>query len=128
MNGKTNSAQTQENPTDGTQTEETVSSMEEKIVANIKTVYDPEIPVNLYDLGLIYKIAVTPKDNGKFDVAIDMTLTSPQCPIAEEMPLRVQEAVARADGVGKVTVNLIWDPPWDKSRMTDEARMQLDMF
>jgi len=124
----TNSEQTQEYPTDETKTEETVSSMEEKIVANIKTVYDPEIPVNLYDLGLIYKIAVTPVENGLFDVVVDMTLTSPQCPIAEEMPLRVQEAVARTEGVGIVTVNLIWDPPWDKSRMTDEARMQLNMF
>ena len=106
----------------------TVASMEEIVVSRIKTVFDPEIPVNVYDLGLIYRVDVTPLENGKFDVAIDMTLTSPQCPIAEEMPLRVQEAVARADGVGKVMVDLIWEPPWDKSRMTDEALMQLDMF
>lgn len=106
----------------------TVAAMEELVVASIKTVFDPEIPVNIYDLGLIYKIEVTPAQEGKVDVAIDMTLTSPQCPIAEEMPLRVQEAVYRAEGIGKVTVNLVWDPPWDKSRMSDEARMQLDMF
>ncbi len=106
----------------------TIASVEEQVVSHIKTVYDPEIPVNLYDLGLIYKIEVTPAEDGKFDVAVEMTLTSPHCPIAEEMPVRVQEAVARAEGIGKVTVTLVWDPPWDKSRMSDEARMMLDMF
>ncbi len=127
MSDNTNSACPEESAP-ANEAEEPVPSIEEKVVANIKTVYDPEIPVNLYDLGLIYKVEVTKAEGGAFDVAIDMTLTSPQCPIAEEMPLRVQEAVSRAEGIGKVTVNLVWDPPWDKSRMSDEARMQLDMF
>ena len=110
------------------QAAEALSPIGELVIAQIRTVYDPEIPVNVFDLGLIYNIDVTTKKNGKFDVKIDMTLTSPHCPIAEEMPLRVQEAVLRADGADKVAVNLVWDPPWDKSRMTDIARMQLDMF
>ncbi len=100
----------------------------ERVIARIKTVYDPEIPVNLYDLGLIYKIDVAPKEDGSFNATIDMTLTSPNCPIAEEIPIRVQEAVLKEDGAKTVKVNLVWDPPWDKSRMSDEARMQLDMF
>ncbi|MFA5041390.1 MAG: iron-sulfur cluster assembly protein [Bdellovibrionales bacterium] len=100
----------------------------ERVVDQIKTVYDPEIPVNVYDLGLIYKVDIAPAENGKSDVKIEMTLTSPNCPIADEMPLRVNEAVRALDDVDKVFVNLVWDPPWDKSRMSDEARMQLDMF
>jgi FeS assembly SUF system protein len=100
----------------------------ERVIEQVKTVYDPEIPVNLYDLGLIYRIDVAPKENGAFDVEIDMTLTSPNCPIADHMPLLVQRAVEGTEGANEVKVNLVWDPPWDKSRMTDEARMMLDMF
>jgi len=98
------------------------------VIEQIKTVYDPEIPVNLYDLGLIYKVGVTPKENSAADVEIDMTLTTPNCPIADQMPLLVQRAVEGTEGVNQVKVNLVWDPPWDKSRMTDEARIMLDMF
>ncbi len=105
-----------------------ISDLGEQLIARLKTVYDPEIPVNVYDLGLIYKIDVNPSDDGSFDVAIDMTLTTPNCPVAEQMPSMVQLAARGAEGVREVNVNLVWDPPWDKSCMTDEARMQLNMF
>jgi FeS assembly SUF system protein len=99
----------------------------QRVIDQLRTVYDPEIPVNIYDLGLIYDITIAP--NGKvFDVKIDMTLTSPNCPIAEHMPILAQRAVEELEEAKEVMVNLVWDPPWDKSRMTDEARMQLDMF
>lgn len=105
-----------------------ISTIGDRILARLKTVYDPEIPVNIYDLGLIYKIDVNPATDNAFDVTIDMTLTTPNCPVAGQMPAMVQHAVSGAEGVGEVTVNLIWDPPWEKSRMSDEARMQLNMF
>jgi FeS assembly SUF system protein len=107
---------------------EALTPLGERVIAQIKTVYDPEIPVNVFDLGLIYNIDVTTKENNTFDVKIDMTLTTPNCPIAEEMPLRVKKAVQATEGADEVIVNLVWDPPWDLSRMSDEARMQLDMF
>jgi len=110
------------------ETPEELSALGERVIAQIKTVYDPEIPVNVYDLGLIYNIDITTNEDKTFNVKIDMTLTSPNCPIADEIPVRVQEAVLKDEGAKDVKVNLIWDPPWDKSRMTDEARMQLDMF
>lgn len=99
-----------------------------RVIEQLRLVYDPEIPVNVYDLGLIYKIDIATRDDGTFDVIIDMTLTTPNCPIAEQIPVMIQEAVQNADGVGDVKVNLVWDPPWDRSRMSDEARMMLDMF
>ena len=105
-----------------------ISALGDRILDQLKTVFDPEIPVNIYDLGLIYKIDVLPKDDSTFDVAIDMTLTTPNCPVAGQMPMMVQMAVRNAEGVNEVNVNLVWDPPWEKSRMTDEARMQLNMF
>jgi len=105
-----------------------ISDLGERIIAQLKTVHDPEIPVNIYDLGLIYKVDVNPGEGDAFNVAIDMTLTTPNCPVAGQMPAMVQQAVARAEGVGDVDVNLVWDPPWEKSRMTDEARMMLNMF
>src|SRR6478609_1926719 len=94
------------------------------IVAALKTVYDPEIPADIYELGLIYKIDV---DNDR-NVAIDMTLTAPGCPVAGEMPQWVENAVATVQGVQNVTVALVFDPPWDQSRMSDEARVSLDMW
>jgi FeS assembly SUF system protein len=100
----------------------------ERIVEQLKTIYDPEIPVNLYDLGLIYKIDIKEKENGLSNVEIDMTLTSPTCPIADTMPVMVQRAVEGLAGISEVTVNLVWDPPWDQSHMSDEARIMLDMF
>ena len=97
---------------------------EEAIIDAIKTVYDPEIPVNLYDLGLIYRLDRA--ENG--DVAIDMTLTAPACPVAGEMPGKVAEAVATVPGVGTVEVHLVWEPPWTKDRMSEDAKLALDMF
>jgi FeS assembly SUF system protein len=94
------------------------------IVAALKTVYDPEIPADIYELGLIYKIDVDDERN----VDIEMTLTAPGCPVAGEMPQWVENAVGSVAGVGKVTVKLTFDPPWDQSRMSDEARLALGMF
>ena len=94
------------------------------IVAALKTVFDPEIPADIYELGLIYKIDVDDDRN----VAIEMTLTSPGCPVAGEMPQWVENAVASVTGVGQVKVTLTFDPPWDKDRMSDEAKLTLNMF
>ena len=94
------------------------------IVAALKTVYDPEIPADIYELGLIYKIDM----DGDRDVAIVMTLTAPGCPVAGEMPQWVENAVASVTGVGQVKVTLTFDPPWDKDRMSDEAKLALNMF
>src|ERR1700756_2379284 len=94
------------------------------IVAALKTVYDPEIPADIYELGLIYKVDIA--DNR--GVTVDMTLTTPNCPSAAELPAMVENAVASVAGVGEVKVNVIWDPPWDQSRMSDEARVALNMW
>jgi FeS assembly SUF system protein len=94
------------------------------IVAALKTVYDPEIPADIYELGLIYKIDVDDARN----VAVEMTLTAPGCPVAGEMPIWVENAVGGVPGVGQVSVKLTFDPPWDQSRMSDEARLALGMF
>jgi FeS assembly SUF system protein len=94
------------------------------MVAALKTVFDPEIPVDIYELGLVYKIDV---DDGR-NVEIDMTLTAPGCPVAGEMPTWVENAVASVQGVGNVKVNLVFDPPWEPSRMSEEAQVALNMF
>lgn len=94
------------------------------MIGAIKTVYDPEIPVDIYELGLIYRIDIDDERN----VDIDMTLTAPGCPVAGEMPLWVQDAVRSVAGVNEVSVNMVFDPPWDPSRMSDEARVALNMF
>jgi FeS assembly SUF system protein len=96
----------------------------EKLVTALKTVYDPEIPVDIYELGLIYKVDVA--DN--YDTTVDMTLTAPGCPVAGEMPGMVQQALETIDGVGKVTVNMTFDPPWTPERMSDEAKLELNMY
>jgi FeS assembly SUF system protein len=98
--------------------------LREPIIAALRGVHDPEIPVNIYDLGLIYSVDIAP--NG--DVAIDMTLTAPACPVAGMMPIMVRDAVARVDGVGEVRVELVWDPPWGQEQMSDEARLQLGLM
>jgi len=103
---------------------EQLEQMTADIVAALKTVYDPEIPADIYELGLIYKIDIDDDRN----IGIDMTLTAPGCPVAGEMPIWVENAVGSIDGVGQVTVNLTFDPPWDQSRMSDEARLALNMF
>lgn len=99
-------------------------AMRDKLVTALKSVYDPEIPVDIYELGLIYR--VEQQDDGSVD--IDMTLTAPGCPVAEHMPVWVRDAVKDVEGVGEVRVNMVFDPPWDPSRMSDEARLMLDMF
>jgi FeS assembly SUF system protein len=95
-----------------------------EIVKALKTVHDPEIPADIYELGLVYRIDVS--DSG--DVNIDMTLTAPGCPVAGEMPAWVQNAVSAVPGVAGVNVTMVFDPPWDTSRMSDEARIALDMW
>jgi FeS assembly SUF system protein len=95
-----------------------------KLVTALKTVYDPEIPVDIYELGLIYKVDVA--DNK--DVAVDMTLTAPNCPVAGEMPGMVQAALQLVDGIGEVSVNMTFDPPWTPERMSEEAKLELNMF
>lgn len=95
-----------------------------RIVAALRTVHDPEIPVNIYDLGLIYRIK--PQDDGL--VEIDMTLTAPGCPVAGEMLSWVEKAVIEIDGIDKVEVRLVFDPPWDSSRMTDEVKLELGLL
>ncbi len=96
----------------------------EAIIKALRSVYDPEIPVNLYDLGLIYRIDIAP--NGEVD--IDMTLTAPACPVAGMMPVMVRNAVKAVEGVGEVRVELVWDPPWSPEQMSDEAKLQLGML
>jgi FeS assembly SUF system protein len=103
---------------------EELDRMTDDIVAALKTVYDPEIPADIYELGLIYRVDIDDDRN----VAIDMTLTAPGCPVAGEMPGWVENAVATVPGVQNVTVNMVFDPPWDQSRMSDEARVALDMW
>lgn len=100
----------------------------EKVLAGIRGVYDPEIPVNVYELGLIYKVDIRDSLDGKADVYVEMTLTSPACPVAQEMPAMVQNAIFPVEGVGNVDVEIIWDPPWDPSKMAETAKLQLNMF
>ena len=101
-----------------------LTRLTDDIVSALKTVYDPEIPADIYELGLIYRIDVA-DDRA---VSIDMTLTTPNCPSAQELPTMVENAVASVPGVGAVKVEIVWDPPWDPSRMSDEARAVLNMW
>ena len=96
----------------------------EGIIDALKEIYDPEIPVNIYDLGLIYGVDVT--DDGH--AVVTMTLTTPHCPVAESMPAEVELRVGAVPGVGDVEVNLVWDPPWDPQKMSDEAKLELGML
>lgn len=101
-----------------------IDRLTDDIIAALKTVFDPEIPVDIYELGLIYKVEV---DDSKL-VLIDMTLTAPACPVAGEMPTWVETAVSAVPGVSGAKVAMVFDPPWDQSRMSDEARVALDMW
>jgi FeS assembly SUF system protein len=103
---------------------EEIDRLTDDIIAALKTVYDPEIPSDIYELGLIYRVDISDDRH----VAIDMTLTAPGCPVAGEMPGWVENAVATVNGVSGVSVNMTFDPPWDQSRMSDEARVALDMW
>ena len=131
MNARVDPAETDPAPAD-TPAPETASAipqaeldaLTDKLIEAFKTVFDPEIPVDIYELGLIYKVDVSDDR----DVAIDMTLTAPGCPVAGEMPDWVRDAVLKVDGIKSCAVNLVFDPPWDPSRMSDEAKLQLNMF
>jgi len=96
----------------------------ESVIEALREIYDPEIPVNIYDLGLIYGVEVTPDA----DVVVSMTLTTPHCPVAESMPGEVELRVSSVPGVRDAEVNLVWDPPWDPAKMSDEARLELGML
>ena len=101
-----------------------LARLTDDVIAALKTVYDPEIPSDIYELGLVYKIDIA-DDRA---VAVEMTLTTPNCPSAQELPIMVENAVASVPGVGEVKVNIVWDPPWDPSRMSEEARAVLNMW
>jgi FeS assembly SUF system protein len=103
---------------------EEIERLTGEIINALKTVYDPEIPADIYELGLIYRVDI--EDDRA--VKVDMTLTTPNCPSAQELPEMVENAVASVPGVGEVKVSVVWDPPWDQSRMTDEARLVLNMW
>ena len=96
----------------------------EAVIEALKDIYDPEIPVNIYDLGLIYDVEITPDHHAR----VKMTLTTPHCPVAESMPGEVELRVGAVPGIGDAEVELVWDPPWDPSKMTDEARLELGML
>ena len=100
-----------------------MSELKEKVISEIKKIYDPEIPVNIYELGLIYNIDIDEKNK----VNIDMTLTSPNCPVAESLPNSVKDSVLKVDGVSDVDLNLVWDPPWDKDKMSEAAKLELNL-
>lgn len=105
-------------------TQAELDRLTDKLIEAFKTVFDPEIPVDIYELGLIYKVDVSDDR----DVAVDMTLTAPGCPVAGEMPGWVEDAVRTIPEVRNIKVDLVFDPPWDPSRMSDEAKLQLNMF
>ena len=100
-----------------------MSDIKSKVIEEIKKIFDPEIPVNIYDLGLIYGINVD--ENNK--VNIDMTLTSPNCPVAESLPNEVKDNIMKIEGVSDVNLNLVWEPPWDKDKMTEAAKLELNL-
>ena len=100
-----------------------MSDIKNKIIEKIKKIFDPEIPVNIYDLGLIYGINVD--ENNK--VNIDMTLTSPNCPVAESLPNEVKDNIMKIEGVSDVNLNLVWEPPWDKDKMSEAAKLELNL-
>ena len=100
-----------------------MSDIKKRVIEEVKKIYDPEIPVNIYELGLIYKI----EDDEKNKINIDMTLTSPNCPVAESLPKEVKENIMKVEGVSDVNLNLVWEPPWDKDRMSDVAKLELNL-
>ena len=100
-----------------------MSNIKDKIIEEIKKIFDPEIPVNIYELGLIYKIDVDEKNK----VNVDMTLTSPNCPVAESLPNEVKESIMKVEGVSDVNLNLVWEPPWDKDKMSEAAKLELNL-
>ncbi|MBL6857217.1 MAG: SUF system Fe-S cluster assembly protein [Pelagibacteraceae bacterium] len=100
-----------------------MSELKEKIISEIKKIYDPEIPVNIYELGLIYKVEIYDKNK----VNVEMTLTSPNCPVAESLPNSVKENIMKVEGITDVDLKLVWDPPWDKDKMSEAAKLELNL-
>ena len=100
-----------------------MSDIKNKVIEEIKKIYDPEIPVNIYELGLIYKIEIDTKNK----VNIDMTLTSPNCPVAESLPRQVKDHIMKIQDVSDVNLKLVWEPPWDKSKMSEAAKLELNL-
>ena len=100
-----------------------MSNLKEKIISEIKKIYDPEIPVNIYELGLIYKIEITEKQK----VLVEMTLTTPNCPVAESLPKSVKDNILQIEGVNDVDLKLVWDPPWNKDKMSEAAKLELNI-
>ena len=97
--------------------------LKDQIIAEIKKIYDPEIPVNIYELGLIYDIKIENKNTAK----VKMTLTSPNCPVAESLPREVKDGIMQVEGIDKVDLDLVWDPPWDKTMMSESAKLELNL-
>ena len=100
-----------------------IMNLKDKIIVEIKKIYDPEIPVNIYELGLIYDINIDKKNN----VKVNMTLTTPNCPVAESLPKEVKDSIMEIKQVNKVDLDLVWDPPWDKSMMSEAAKLELNL-
>ena len=100
-----------------------MNDIKSKVIEEIKKIYDPEIPVNIYELGLIYKVEVDVKNK----VNIDMTLTSPNCPVAESLPKEVKDNILTVEGVSDVSLNLVWEPPWDQDKMSEAAKLELNL-
>ena len=100
-----------------------MNDIKSKVIEEIKKIYDPEIPVNIYELGLIYKLEVDVKNK----VNIDMTLTSPNCPVAESLPKEVKDNILKVEGVSDVSLNLVWEPPWDQDKMSEAAKLELNL-
>ncbi len=100
-----------------------MSDIKNRVIEKIKQIYDPEIPVNIYELGLIYNIKIDENNN----VKIDMTLTSPNCPVAESLPKEVKDSIMNVKGVKDITLDLVWDPPWDRSMMSEAAKLELNL-
>ena len=96
--------------------------LKEKVISEIKKIYDPEIPVNIYELGLIYDISIE-----NHDVKVKMTLTTPNCPVAESLPKQVKDHIMKIEGVSEVNLNLVWEPPWNKDRMSEAAKLELNL-
>tara|TARA_B100000686_G_C15802354_1_gene484888 strand:+ start:95 stop:397 length:303 start_codon:yes stop_codon:yes gene_type:complete len=100
-----------------------MSDIRNRVIEEIKKIFDPEIPVNIYELGLIYKIEVDEKNK----VNVDMTLTSPNCPVAESLPKQVKDNIMKVEGVSDVDLKLVWEPPWDKDKMSEAAKLELNL-
>tara|TARA_B110000438_G_scaffold219623_1_gene212597 strand:- start:898 stop:1200 length:303 start_codon:yes stop_codon:yes gene_type:complete len=100
-----------------------MSEIKNKVIEEIKKIFDPEIPVNIYELGLIYKVEIDEKNK----VNVDMTLTSPNCPVAESLPNQVKDSIMKVEGVSEVDLKVVWEPPWDKNKMSEAAKLELNL-